>query len=246
VVNQRDFLPKPPPITNPLVRQALYEVRRLINAIIREYGRPTHIHIELAREVKGTPIDRARRTHEMREREQQRDDAAEEIREMGVRVTRDAIDRYLLWQEQHRECIYSGRPISQAQLFGGEIDVDHILPRQRSLDNSFMNRVVCFRSENAAKKDQTPWEWLAETNSAKYEAVLQRTKHLPYPKAQRFRQQHIELEDFFARQFVDTTYITTQVHQYVRCLGADVLCTKGMRTADLRQHWGLNTTPLTD
>lgn len=241
VVNQRDFLPPPPSITNPLVRQALYEVRRLINALIREYGWPARIHIELAREVKGTAADRERRSKEMREREKQRDEAADKIRELGVKVTRDAIDRYLLWQEQRRECIYSGRSISQAQLFSGEVDVDHILPRERSLDNSFMNRVLCFRSENGEKKDRTPWEWLAGNNADKYEEVLQRTKCLPYPKAQRFRQSHVELEDFFARQFVDTTYITTQVQQYVRCLGADVVCTKGMHTAELRQHWGLNT-----
>jgi len=241
VVNQRDFLPKPPSLTNPLVRQALYEVRRLVNSIIREFGRPARIHIELAREVKGTAIDRARRTHEMRERERQRDDAAEEIRKLAIKVTRDAIDRYLLWKEQNGVCAYSGRCIGLNQLFGGEVDVDHVLPRQRSLDNSFMNRVVCFRSENDAKRDRTPWEWLAEADPDKYEAVLQRTKYLPYSKAQRFRQPHVELEDFFARQFVDTTYITTQVHEYVRCLGTDVVCTKGIHTADLRQHWGLNT-----
>jgi CRISPR-associated endonuclease Csn1 len=245
-VNQKEYLPKPPRLTNPLVRQALYEVRRLVNAILREYGMPKRIHIELAREVKGTAIDRARRTHDMRKREWTRDDAAEEIRKIGVKVTRDAIDRYILWEEQRRECIYSGRAISQVQLFGGEIDVDHILPRGRSLDNSLMNRVVCFRAENADKRDRTPHEWLAATNPGKYEAVLQRTKCLPYPKAQRFRQAHLELDDFFARQFVDTTYITTQVHQYVRCLGTDLLCSKGMHTADLRHHWGLNTVLRTD
>ncbi|HZT82352.1 MAG TPA: type II CRISPR RNA-guided endonuclease Cas9, partial [Gemmataceae bacterium] len=240
-VNQRDMLPPPPVITNPLVRQALHEVRKVVNAILREYDRPTRIHIELAREVKGTAKDRERRSRDMRERERERDDAAREVRKLGVKVTRDAIDRYLLWREQGGVCVYSGRPISLAQLFDGEVDIDHILPRERSLDNSFLNRVVCFRTENADKKDRTPWEWLAATDPARYQAVLQRTKGLPYPKAQRFRQQHVALEDFFARQFVDTAYITTQVQEYVRCLDADVLCTKGMHTAELRHHWGLNT-----
>src|SRR5262249_28500750 len=151
------------------------------------------------------------------------------------KVSRDAIERYLIWEEQRHECIYSGRSIGLAQLFGGEVDVDHILPRERSLDNSFMNRALCFRSENDAKKDRTPYEWLAESDSDKYEAVLQRTQPpaYPYAKARRFRQPTVTLDDFFARQFVDTTYITTQVRQYVRCLGADVLCTKGTHTYEL-------------
>jgi CRISPR-associated endonuclease Csn1 len=243
VVNQKEFLPAPPPITNPLVRQALYEVRKVVNAIIREHGLPARIHIELAREVKGTALDRARRSREMREREQARDRAAQELREHGIRVSRDAIDRYLLWKEQRQDCVYSGKHIGLAQLFGGEVDLDHILPRDRSLDNSLMNRVLCFRSENADKGDRTPHEWLAATDPAKYDAVLQRTRHkdYPYAKAQRFRQQHVTLDDFFARQFVDTTYITTQVHEYVRCLGTDVLCPKGQHTADLRRYWGLGT-----
>ncbi len=246
VAERRPMLPEPPPVTNPLVRQALYEVRKVVNAVLRELVyRAGHtlarIHIELAREVRGTARERAQRSREMREREAQRKQAAERIREQGVRPTRDAIDRYLLWEEQGGVCIYSGRPISLAQLFGGEVDVDHILPYSRSLDNSLMNRVVAFRAENAAKGDRTPQEWLAATDPQKWEQVQQRARHLPYPKHRRFLQRDVSLDDFFARQFVDTAYITTQVHQYVRCLGADVVCSKGQHTAELRWQWGLDT-----
>ena len=245
VAERRPMLPEPPPVTNPLVRQALHEVRKVVNAVLRELVyRAGHtlarIHIELAREVRGTARERAQRSREMREREAQRKQAAERIREQGVRPTRDAIDRYLLWEEQGGVCIYSGRAISLAQLFGGEVDVDHILPFSRSLDNSLMNRVVAFRAENAAKGDRTPQEWLA-ADPQKREQVLQRARHLPYPKYRRFLQRDVSLDDFFARQFVDTTYITTQVHQYVRCLGADVVCSKGQHTAELRWQWGLDT-----
>ncbi len=247
VVNQQEYLPEPPLLTNPLVRQALFEVRKVVNAILREYVyRPghklAHVHIEMAREICGTAQQRERLSKEMRERERIRENAAEEIRKCGEHVTRDKIDRYLLWKEQNEVCIYSGRPISLVQLFGGEIDVDHILPYPRSLDNSLMNRVICFRNENAEKSDRTPWEWLAESDPTKYQQILQRADRLPYyPKAKRFRQKTVELDDFFARQFVDTAYITTQVHQYVRCLGADVLCPKGQHTAELRWQWGIDT-----
>lgn len=240
VVQQRELLPAPPEVTNPLVRQALHEVRKVVNAIIREYGKPAHIHIELAREVKGTLADRQRLTRENAERRKARDQAAEEIRTMGFKVSKDAIDRYLLWSEQKSICIYSGRPISQSQLFGGEVHVDHILPRHRSLDNSMMNRVVCFRDENDRKRDRTPHEWLAAADPARYEAVLQRAGCLPYPKLKKFRQQEIKLDDFVSRQLTDTAYISRKVLEYVECLGCDVVCTKGQLTADLRHHWGLD------
>jgi CRISPR-associated endonuclease Csn1 len=241
-VRQKDFLPAPPDVTNPLVRRALHEVRKVVNAILREYGKPARIHIELAREIKGTIRQRQQYTNEIRERERARDSAADAIRASGVKVSRDAIDRYLLWEEQNRVCMYSGKSISLTQLLGGEVDVDHILPYSRSLDNSLMNRVVCFRSENDAKANGTPFEWLAEIDPEKFDHVLQRAARpsYPYAKAKKFRQKNIELDEFFARQFVDTTYITTQVREYVQCLGADVVCTKGRHTAELRRQWGLD------
>lgn len=246
VAETHPYLPDPPLLTNPLVRQALHEVRKVVNAILRELVyRPGHtlarIHIELAREVRGTAEQRRRLSHGMREREAERASAAERIREHGIKPTRDAIDRYILWQDQGGNCVYSGRQIGIAQLFGGEVDTDHVLPYSRSLDNSLMNRVVCFRSENADKGDRTPYEWLAESRPDSYEQVLQRARMLPYPKLKRFLQKSVELTDFFARQFVDTAYITTQVHQYVQCLGAKVLCPKGQHTAELRWQWGLDT-----
>ncbi len=243
---RQELLPPPPFLTNPLVRQALHEVRKVVNAVLRELVcRSNHtlarIHIELAREVRGTAKQRAARTKEMRERERQRARAAERIREEGLHPTRDAITRYLLWAEQDGVCAYSGRPISLAQLLGGEVDVDHILPYSRSLDNSLMNQVVAFCGENAAKGDRTPHEWLAAIDPDRYAQVLQRARRLPYPKYRRFLQREVELDDFFARQFVDTTYITTQVQRYVQCLGADVVCSKGQHTAELRWQWGLDT-----
>lgn len=240
-VNQRDTLPPPPNVTNPLVRQALHEVRKLVNAIIREYGKPSHIHIELAREVKGTAKDRAKRTAEMASRRRERDKAADRLRVNGHKVTQDAIDRFLLWEEQNHECIYSGKPISLAQLLGGEVHVDHVLPYSRCLDNSLMNRVVCFRDENDLKGDKTPHEWLAATQPQKFDEVLQRSAKLPYGKARKFRVAELALDDFIARQLVDTAYISRQVVEYVKCLGCDVVCSKGQNTAELRHHWGLDT-----
>ncbi len=246
VVDQRKYLDQPPNVTNPIVRAALHEVRKVINAILRELVYPSghtleHIHIELAREARGTAEQRRKYSLEIRKREHERDDAAERIREAGVRPTREAIDRYRLWREQGEICIYCGDSISLAQLLGGEVDVDHILPRSRSLDNSLMNRVVCFRRENAQKGDQTVHEWLADRNPARYEQVLQRARRLPYPKLKRFYQANVTIDDFFARQFVDTTYITTQVRDYVRTLGADIVCVRGQHTAELRWQWGLDT-----
>jgi CRISPR-associated endonuclease Csn1 len=239
------ILPMPPKITNPLVRQAIFEVRKLVNAVVKEHGRPDAIHVELAREVKGNAIQRARQSREMRDREAIRKEAVADIRAASCAVSRDAIERVLLWKEQRKECMYSGRPISLAELLGGEVDIDHLLPYSQSLDDSLMNKVVCFRAENQAKGNRTLHEWLDGLHPEKYEKILQRAAKLPLAirnrKFAKFTQPTCQLDDFIARQLTDTAFITRTVVAYLRHVCPDVLGTKGQHTARLRNDWGLNT-----
>jgi CRISPR-associated endonuclease Csn1 len=173
-----------------------------------------------------------------------RDAAAQELRNFGVKVTREVIVKYLLWQEQEHTCVYSGRKISVAQLLNGDVDVDHILPYSLCLDDSQMNKVLCFREENAQKGQQTPYQWQAHANPAKYEQVCQRAKKLSYPKYARFVQKEVELDSFIARQLVDTAYIAKVTALYLSCLfdqkSQGVLGLKGKLTAQLRWYWGIN------
>ncbi len=248
-------------IPNPVVKRALVELRKVVNAIIREHGKPDAVHVEMARNMKPRPKPGTegyrrymQRIEEMREREARRDHAANEIRKLkdqgiSVYVNRDSILQYLLWEQQDHSCIYCGNKISQAQLFGGEIDVDHILPYSRSLDDSQMNKVICHRGCNADKGNKTPHEWLADSNPGKYEQVCQfalslvRKGPFPYRKYRRLIQKELELDDFIARQLTATGYIARATAEYLRCLfehDHDVLGLKGELTAELRRQWGLN------
>ncbi|KAA0214267.1 MAG: type II CRISPR RNA-guided endonuclease Cas9 [Leptolyngbya sp. PLA3] len=242
VPGQRTELGPSPDIANPIVRQALVEVRRVVNAIVREYGRPTAIHIELARDSVKSFGERAKAQRDQRAREAARDEARAVIEQHGLAPRERLVRRYLLWQEQGGLCVYTGRQIGLAQLFDdAQVDVDHILPRWRSLDDSMMNKVVCFREANAEKADRTPAEWL-ESDPERFASVLGFVKaaKLPYPKRDRFLQKNIMLDDFVARQLTDTAYISRLVFQYLAQLGCDLVTPRGGMTAELRRAWGLN------
>jgi CRISPR-associated endonuclease Csn1 len=237
-------------IPNPVVKRALVELRKLVNAIIRQYGRPDAIHVEMARSVQMGAEKRKEYNSRIRAREAEREKAAEAVRKMGVAVRRDSITRYLLWQEQSHECVYCGKPISQKQLFSGEGDVDHILPYSRCLDDSHMNKVACHRDCNHKKGQRTPYEWLAASDPDAYARVCQQASSLlhrglmPYPKYRRFLQKELELDKFIARQLTDTGYITRATVEYLRLLfdkDHDVLGLKGQLTSELRWQWGLDT-----
>ncbi len=232
-------------IPNPVVKRALVELRKVVNAIIREYGKPDEVHIEMGRQVKQGEEARRKYNKTIRQREAERNEAADLLREHGIRVSRDAINRILLWKEQGEICTYTGRPISFRQLFGGEVDIDHILPYSRCLDDSLMNKVVVFRDANAQKRDQSPWEWLGERDPDRFNEITHRARRLPYPKYRRFLLKELQLDSFIARQLVDTSYIARATVAYLQCLFESdqrhsVWGMKGQLTAELRHQWGLN------
>ena len=246
-VNQRRFLPPAPAVTNPIVRQALVEVRKTVNAILRELVyRGGHelgkMRVELAREAKKSFDERAQLRFDNSNREKTREDAAKWIEgfDPSIKPTRATVNRYLLWREQGELCPYCGAKISPAQLFNGEADMDHILPRWRSLDDSMANKVVAHRRCNAEKGDCTPREWLEDSDPERYERVLHAAEALSYGKQRKFQQIDIQLDDFVQRQLNDTAYISRCASQYLRCLGAKVICTRGDMTAGVRYWWGLN------
>ena len=216
-----------------------------MNAIIREYGPPDRIHVELARNLKMGPDKRSEYNKAIREREEERSKAADAIRAEapGTKLSRDLIDKYLLWEQQGGRCVYSGKSISLSQLLGGEVDVDHILPRWRSLENSFANKIVCFRDMNRDKGDRTPYEWL-NGRPDDFDALKARIQILPFRKRAKFTQEKIDTDEFAARQLVDTAYITRAAVDYLRCLVEKphhVLGGKGTYTAELRHLWGIET-----
>ena len=239
-------LPLPPDLRNPIVQKALFEVRKVVNAIVREYGKPGKIKIEMARDVHGSSrqreelhwkiLDNEKRNKEVRER------LIEDIK--IAKPTRDDAIKYKLWEECGKTCPYTGKHISQTALFGEnpEFQIEHILPYDRSLDDSYMNKTLCEVHENIhVKKGQTPFEAYSHDNS-KYEEILERVNKsaMPYPKRKKFWQKEIDLDKHIERELNDTRYICKEVVSYLKQLGVNVRGTRGKITSELRHQWGLD------
>ncbi|MBM2813308.1 MAG: cas9 [Ignavibacteria bacterium] len=253
-VEKMDFLPTPAFIRNPIVTTALFEVRKVVNEIIERYGKPDVVRVEMARDLKKTKDERDDIKRQNDKNRQANDDAVKRIIEhYGDSKFHEKdfpranfILKYKLWKEQKERCIYSGDQISIYQLFSAETDVDHILPYSRTLDDSYMNKVVCFRSENAEKTNKTPWEAFSG-NKSKYAGILDRIKDFPnFSKAKRFKMNdedfklYIGEEGFISRQLNDTRYISREAVNYLKHICDKVNVGNGSTTAYLRRLWGLN------
>src|SRR3546814_5529699 len=73
-------------------------------------------------------------------------------------------------------------------LLGDEVEIEHILPFSRTLDDSLNNKTVSLRKANRVKGNSTPWEAFGATDIAgfDYEDILARAQHMPRQKRYRF------------------------------------------------------------
>lgn len=236
-----------PQINNPLVLRSLHELRKVVNGIVRKYGKPSRIHIEMARDLKMNAKQREEHAKYTKQNEKDRETAATALLEMGIWPTHDSILLHRLWIEQNKQCLYSGKPISFEALTTGLVDIDHIYPR-RAGDDSYMNKVLCFSSENRAKNDRLPAIWLAG-DPTKFGDLIQRAASLPLAKQKRLTATQIP-DHFTSGDLNDTAYMARAARHYLSLLVVQphhVFCTKGKHTAFLRKQWEiqhlLETTP---
>lgn len=240
-------LPEPPHIRNPIVHKALHQVRRLVNAIIKTYGRPHTIRIELAREAKTGRKERERQDKQKRENEKLNRLAHAEAINYGIaNPSRTDLLKYRLWLESGQQCPYTGQPIPITALWSESVEIEHIIPYSRSLDDSYMNLTLCLTSENRNKGNRTPFEAYGG-DSTRFEEILQRIQPrkghsgLPWPKRRRFEQREVDaLDGFVARHLNDTRYIAIEVRRFVEQVCERTEVSRGDMTAALRHQLGLN------
>ena len=210
--------------------------------------------VELARELKLNEKDKEEHNRRIR-----RDTAAAVAR--SAKLTAEGFpdtgaNRMLLrmWEELNphevldRRCPYCGGQIGIRQLFGGEADIDHVIPYSRSLDDSAGNKVVAHRSCNRAKGNRTPHEkWGADEE--RWEIISAQAARLHKSKQWRFgpdAMARVEKDGgFLARQLTDTQYLSRLAGRYLSSLyptkdDGGVYVIPGRMTAMLRRLWGLN------
>jgi CRISPR-associated endonuclease Csn1 len=242
-------------LTNPTVHIGLNQLRRVLNRLIKRYGPPEQIAIELARELK---LDEERK-REINTRNRQNREAAvkrsEKLGEIGIADKGGNRALLKLWEELNpdnvldRRCVYTGTLISVDMLFSGAVEVDHILPFSATLDDSNGNRLLCMREANREKRKRSPYE--AFGHRPDWEDIAARAARLPREKRRRFEpdaMSHFDAQGgFIARQLVDTQYLSRLARDYLSSLypgsgegSGHVWVSPGRLTEMLRRSWGLN------
>jgi CRISPR-associated endonuclease Csn1 len=233
-------------IRNPIVITALFELRKLVNELIDEHGVLDEIKVEMARDLKISKSQRNTIRRDQKRLERENDRIKEEVLKYA-HLSHDNILKFKLWEECKKTCPYTAKAISVTQLFSGEVQIEHIHPWSRSLNDSFANKTLCYADENRKKGDKTPYEFYG-SDELNWSGIKERALKLfsdtaAYPKAYQKFKRFVQVkfdDDFSSRQLNDTRYISKEAKDYLSLVCKKVNVAPGQMTANLRQKWGLN------
>ena len=249
---------------NPVVLRSINETRKVLNYLIRLYGSPAEIHVEVADDVARSYLERKRIQKMQENNEKTRDAIKKKIAEIlhceESEVKGSQIERYKLYMEQEGKCLYSGRELDLEMVLDTQshaYEVDHIIPYSLILDNTLANKALVCGNENQAKGQQTPLMYLkGEKKEAFIERVKAEKKRTSHPISNK-KYDYLMLATLYEKEILtgwksrninDTRYITKYVvgliKNHLQFAGgkARVFGIRGHITSRFRKEWlGKNT-----
>jgi len=252
-------------ITNPVVKSVVRECLKQVVHLIDEAGKiPGRICVEIGRDLGKSVDERNAMAEGIRERTDAKNANRENLKgHLGRLPDDDELLRYELWLEQGNHCPYCGSHLGKpSDIVSPEFEIDHILPRSRSFDNSYENKVLVHRRCNRDKKDSTPFEFHRIGNRdehsdgwRQFTAILSTLKGIRKQKRRNLLNTTFGEDEtkFASRHLNDTRYIAKLVTHYLHSLyeiaGETPVTAKGGKkrvfvqpgglTAIVRKAWGL-------
>jgi CRISPR-associated endonuclease Csn1 len=253
-LDARDLLESLPEIKkgmlrNPVVERILNQMANVVNAILADpsMGRPDEIRIELARELRQNSEQRNRTYQNNNQRERRNAEIADELRQMGFRkITRNLIEKYQLYEETDGISPYTGKKLELSEfLKGNNADVEHIIPKSRLFDDSYMNKTICETAVNRVKGDETAYDFMMAQSDTEFKRFIE-TVQMLYDKRKisKMKRDYLLMpgdqipDDFVSRSLKETQYITKEARNLLQDVARDVWVSSGMVTAYLRREWG--------
>lgn len=242
---------------NPVVFRSINETRKVINAIIRKYGSPTAINIEVASDVGRSYAERGEILKAQAENEKATLNAKKAVAELLScdldDVNARMIECYKLGESQAWICPYCGRPIEKHTALRPDdraYEIDHIVPFSLILDNTLHNKCLVCHACNQRKGQRTPLMYMTGDNRDAFLARINtalKNKHISERKYKYLMLDNLYediLQEWKSRNLNDTRYISKYLVRYLtETLKFDsdaarpVFAVKGAITSRFRKQW---------
>lgn len=241
-------------IANPAVHMILNQIRLVVNEIIKIYGKPYNINIELGRDVGMSTKKKKEFENRQKQNEKLNEEAKKYLKEHKIVINSKNILKYKLAKEQGWKDAYNPTQ-NISSVFTG-MEVEHIIPQAKGGTDTYNNLCLVNSNDNLNKGDRYAYEYFAETKTPEeIREILKNARSCTPDKSWRFeadaREKYEESGDKeeSTRYLTDTRYVAKMAARYLRaivdCSDRDevmdnrILAVKGGQTAELRRHWNL-------
>ncbi len=240
-------------LRQPIVEKILNQMVNVVNAIIKEHGKPSEIRIELARELKQSKEERNETDKRNNKRQSENENIAKRLAEYNLRATRNNIIKWRLYEEIDNQekklgaiCVYCGQPISLTEaITGSGVEIEHIIPKSKLFDDSQSNKTLAHHRCNSKKNDMTAYDFMKTKSEQDFNAYIERVNLLfsnhiiSKAKRDKFLMSENQIpNDFIDRQLRESQYIARKAHEILQTICSNVWSTSGTITAELRHLWG--------
>lgn len=256
-------------IFNPVVRRSVRISFKILNALLKKYKILDEVVIEMPRDRNSEEEKkRIKDSQKLNEKEMEYiENKLASIYDIRLTSAEYSSQKQLnlklkLWNEQDGRCLYSGRAIEPKDIieYPEMFEIDHIIPRSISFDDSRNNKVLVYRTENQKKGNHTPYYYFIHTNTKwsfeQYKAtVIGLSKKKEYGISRKKVQNLLFSEDitkidvmkgFINRNINDTSYasrvVLNTVQSFFDAKGTDtkVKSIRGSYTHQMRVNMKLD------
>ncbi len=206
-------------ILSTVAKRAHREAIKIINKVRELYGELDGISIEMAREKNSEDLKDMYKNMQKQQGELE-SYVKEQFRESDLSRLALTSKQWLaikLLRQQDGKCIYSHNPINIYDIKENfrRFEIDHIIPLSLSFDDSLNNKVLCYREENQAKGQRTPFEYYS-SGKAKISYTEFKTEVLRLYKGNKSKlnnlleERDIKFNDELQKQFINRNLVDTR------------------------------------
>lgn len=239
-------------VLSPTVKRSMFQTINVVNEILKEYGTPEEIVIELAREKNSD--DKRKTLIDIQKRNEKENKEIVELLE-NKKLDKRYFELLKYWKRQDGICMYSGEMIGIDEILQNPLafEIDHIIPRSISFDDSQDNKVLVRRIENQRKGQRSPYEYFSSKLSDRsYEDFKSQVLDMFKNKKISLKKRDLLLleediskhtRNFIARNLVDTRYATREFMSLLRVFFRDkqervkIKAVRGSFTSQIRKEW---------
>ena len=203
-------------IVNPVVKKAIGQCINVINEIIKQYGTPKEIVVELCKEF-SSKEERMNIKKYQAQREKENKIIQNLLGDLNLEKRYFPFVKF--WKEQNGKCMLSGDLIPLNDLINNisKYEIAHIIPISISFDNSSNNKMLVKRSENIKRGIRTPFAYFENINVDRtfedFENQVSEMKISKNKKDLLLYKGNLNknYDDFISRNLNDTRYVVKEV-----------------------------------